>query len=181
MWRLTKSAAALLVALAAFRASAITATKEYVDRKDAEVAATNAVQLAAATNALASAVQLKADAIEHATITDYSAWTCSPATVTVDTIDGTATRAVSIVWTAGGWRPCTDGTPNGSAKGDATSTRIEWAASADWVGGVPLVATRTASAQSVELPVVRSTAPLMFRRVVNADGSVAYRLIDRNN
>ena len=63
MWRLkTKTAAALLAALAASGAFAITATKEYVDRKDGETAQASTNLVAAATNQIAVAVAAKADA-----------------------------------------------------------------------------------------------------------------------
>ena len=63
MWPLkTKTAVALLAALAASTALAITTTKEYVDRKDGEnaQAATNLVTVA--TNQIAAAMSTKADA-----------------------------------------------------------------------------------------------------------------------
>ncbi|MBQ7235510.1 MAG: hypothetical protein IJS36_08895 [Kiritimatiellae bacterium] len=62
----------IALALAPFLASAITATKEYVDRKDGEnaVAATNLVTSAtnAVTVATAAAIATKADAVKRVTI-----------------------------------------------------------------------------------------------------------------
>ena len=57
---MTKLAASAAAILAALTASAITATKEYVDRKDGEVAALSTNIVTTATNALAQACLLAA-------------------------------------------------------------------------------------------------------------------------
>ena len=79
--------------------------------------------------------------------TGFTEWTCVPAMTS-----GQYAISVEQSTGEGGWRPrYADGEGTGVQKGDGSSTSLSWSAD-EWMGGVPLTATRTRLPTMADIP-----------------------------